>query len=236
MEQVIPLLYCKSLDATLAFYQALGFEVTYRQDWPYPYAAVQRGDITLHFAKRAKPSACLIFVSDVHPLHQSFADGLRGHYGQVPTAGQPRITRLRPEQTRFSLFDPSGNSLMYINQDEPEPDYGAASDSQSADSQSALMQALENAIFLRDTYTDDKGAARVLDLVLKRNPSADGIERARVLAARAELAVAMGDLALADTLQAELQQMALSESDRARHADELNAAARLAQWIGVSET
>src|SRR5690606_1028347 len=105
---------------------------TYRQDWPYPYAAVQRGSIALHFAKRAKPSACLIFVSDVHPLHRDFADALRGHYGQVPTAGQPRITRLRPDQTRFSLFDPSGNTLLYINQDEPEPDYGASSDNQSA--------------------------------------------------------------------------------------------------------
>lgn len=229
MEKVIPLLYCKSLDAMLEFYQVLGFEVTYRQDWPYVYAAVSRGGVMLHFARRAKPAACLVFVPDVHPLYRTFADALRSHYGQIPTAGQPRITRLRPEQTRFSLFDPSGSSLLYINQNEPDPDY-----SESSGEQSPLMQALENAIFLRDTYTDDKGAARVLDLVLKRNPSADGIERARVLAARAELAVAMGDLALAETLQAELRQMALSESDRARYTDELDAAARLAAWRGLA--
>ena len=63
MEDVIPLLYCQSLEAMLEFYQALGFEVTYRQEWPYVYAAVSRGHVTLHFTRRAKPAASLTITT-----------------------------------------------------------------------------------------------------------------------------------------------------------------------------
>jgi hypothetical protein len=33
-ERTIPILPCRSIDATLAFYEALGFENTYRQERP----------------------------------------------------------------------------------------------------------------------------------------------------------------------------------------------------------
>jgi hypothetical protein len=39
-----PLFPCVSLDETLAFYRALGFEVTHEQSDPYVYGAVRRGD------------------------------------------------------------------------------------------------------------------------------------------------------------------------------------------------
>jgi hypothetical protein len=101
---------CVALAATLYFYRTLGFEVTYEQQTPYEYGAVRRGGIDLHFhgRKQVNPeksfSTCLVFVSGVEPYHRAFADALRAKYGKVPTAGLPRITRLRRGQTRFAAF------------------------------------------------------------------------------------------------------------------------------------
>nr|WP_258545684.1 hypothetical protein [Micromonospora provocatoris] len=48
-ETTIPLLPCRSLDDVAPFYQALGFEVTYRQERPNPYLTLRREDLHLHF-------------------------------------------------------------------------------------------------------------------------------------------------------------------------------------------
>lgn len=230
----VPLLPCGSLTDTLDFYRTLGFEITHEQESPYAYGAVQRGDFQLHFshlrvygAKNAF-GACLVFVPDVEGVHRAFADGLRAKYGVIPTADLPRITRFKQGHTRFKLFDPTGNVLIYIQQDEPEMAYGD-SDAITSD----LMQALDNAVFLRDTYANDKAAAHALDLALSRSQAADPLELARVLAARAELAVAMGEKEKAQALKEELKPIELSEADRARYRDELNAADDLERWIGV---
>ena len=190
-ESVIPLLPCASLDETLDFYQALGFEVTHQQREPYLYAAVRRGQIELNFASLrvygAKNAfgAYLVFVPEVGSYHRAFADGLRARYGSIPTAGLPRITRPRKGQTRFMVFDPSGNMVIYIDRDEPEGAYGEAEGQMSE-----LAQAIGNAAFLRDTYANDEAAAKVLDGAIERHEAAAPLDRARALAARAELAVA----------------------------------------------
>jgi len=234
-ESTIPLFPCKSLQETLDFYQTLGFEVDYQQDDPYLYAAVHRGGVQLHFSKLAtwhtRNSVCLIFVSDVALYHRTFADALRVKYGRVPTADLPRITRLRPGQTRFHIFDPSENILLFINRDEPEMDY-----SWYEREQSRLASAIENAAFLRDTYVNDKAAAQVLDKALAHKETADHpLERARALAARAELAVAMGDAERARAVRAELQQIVLSDAERAQFRHELQAADNLEQWLTQPE-
>ncbi len=64
-----------------------------------------------------------------------------------------------------------------------------------------------------------------------RHETADPIERARVLAARAELAVAMGDAERAQAVRLELQQILLSDEDRDRFRDELQAADDLERWL-----
>ncbi|GAA2505777.1 hypothetical protein Ahu01nite_042670 [Winogradskya humida] len=48
-EVTVPLLPCGSIDDIADFYQALGFEVTYRQTKPNPYVAIRREDLHLHF-------------------------------------------------------------------------------------------------------------------------------------------------------------------------------------------
>jgi catechol 2,3-dioxygenase-like lactoylglutathione lyase family enzyme len=232
METAIPLFPCVSLDETLDFYQTLGFEVTFQQKEPYPYGAVCLGGVKLHFSRLTVYSpknafgTCLVFVPEVGPYHRTFTDALRVKYGQVPTACLPRITRLRQNQTRFKVFDPSGNLVIYINRDEPDAVYGW-----SEENLSELAQALENAVFLRDTYANDRSAAKVLDVALARHESADPVDRARALAARAELAVAMGETKLAQAIRLELQQIPLSDEDRNRFRHELQAGDDLERWL-----
>ena len=47
--RVVPVLPCESLDESLTFYRALGFEVTYEQTTPYVYGAVRWGGVDLNF-------------------------------------------------------------------------------------------------------------------------------------------------------------------------------------------
>lgn len=231
METTATLFPCKSLDRTLDFYRTLGFSVSYAQDEPYIYAAVCRGDVTLHFSKLTtwgtKHAVCLVFVPEIGSYHTAFADALRKKYGRVPTAGSPRLTRPRPNATRFHVVDPDGNALIYIDQHEGDADY-----TWFERNVSELEGALDNAVFLRDTYVNDVAAARVLDKALARHGStASPIDHARALAARAELAVAMGETALADSLRAELKGIALTDDERANFRHELEAADTLERWI-----
>lgn len=235
---VIPVLPCLALDETLDFYRALGFTVTHEQTRPYMYGAVALEGIELHFTKAAakQPGAlCLLMVEAVDPYHERFAAGLRAQYGRVPTAGKPRITRLRSGQTRFYLFDPAGNQLLFIAMNEPSIDYEAYDDTLSA-----LGQTLVNASFVRDTYTDDEKAAKVLDKALARAAKKgwEGVavvDRARALAARAEIAVALGDTAHAAELQRELAALPLDEETWHTYREELEAPQRLARWIETAE-
>ncbi|SIN87895.1 hypothetical protein SAMN05444166_1407 [Singulisphaera sp. GP187] len=231
----IPVFPCALPDETLEFYQALGFEVTHRQVKPYIYLAMRLGGFNLHFHGGGKPDPkgnagiCLVMVEEVEPYHQSFFKGLKGKYGRVPTSGLPRITRLKPGQCRFTVVDPGGNSMIYIAREEPKYEYP---DKEKWSKLSPMERALETATNFRDMRGMDAAAAKVLDLALAKNPEAAPVERARVLAARAELAVAMGDEACARSTRAELGRLALSDEDRVRYQCELQAADELERTIG----
>jgi catechol 2,3-dioxygenase-like lactoylglutathione lyase family enzyme len=226
---MIPVLPCVSIDETLDFYRTLGFEVTHKQTSPYVWLAVRRGGIELQFFgfKELDPkeafSTCLVMVPEVETYHRSFADALREKYGKLPTTGIPRITRFRAGQTRFTVVDPSGNSVIYIRRDEPDVEYYG----KPGEKRSGLAKAIETATVLRDFKEDDAAAAKVLDVALAKDVSADPVDRARALAARAELAVAMGDAERARAVRAELQQIPLSDRDRDRFRHELQAADEL---------
>lgn len=226
----IPILPCISVDDTLTFYRALGFEVTYQQTRPYVYAATRRGDVNLHFVGIAKLtpeqnySSCLVIVPELDQLYASFRDSWKRAYGKLPLKGWPRISRLRPGASRFTLVDVAGNSLIFIRQDAPD-DYDEDRNAQTSDS--LLGKALKQARRFRDFKNDDVAAAKVLDVALRKDNVGSDIDRARVLAARIELALALGDEARASTARTELQSLALSDTDRERYQDELTAADRL---------
>ncbi|WP_129349417.1 hypothetical protein [Sorangium cellulosum] len=216
---MIPVLPCVSMAETLAFYRRLGFEVTHEQTSPNVYAATRRGDIHLHFMglKKLDPgqsySTCLALVPEVEGLHQAFADGLRQAYGKLPLTGVPRITRMRKGQSRFTVVDVAGNSVIFIKRDAPEEDDEGASGSRS---NTRLGRALRAAARLRDFKNDDAAAAKVLDVALAHDEPAAPLERAHALAARLELAVVLGEEARALSLRAELDGVPLSDEERAQ--------------------
>src|SRR5690606_22673359 len=98
-EITIPALPCASINETVEFYVALGFEITYQQTHPNNYAVVKHEDIELHFfsMKGYEPkdsySTCLVMVEDTDMIYQTFAASLRQHYGKLPVTGIPRIGR-----------------------------------------------------------------------------------------------------------------------------------------------
>ncbi|MCE9673898.1 VOC family protein [Myxococcus stipitatus] len=225
----IPMLPCVELEPTLAFYERLGFEVTYRQQRPNPYAATRRGGAQLHFfgMKGLEPSqafsTCLVIVDEVESLHATFADALRAAHGRLPLRGVPRITRMRPGQSRFSVVDPSGNTLIFVRRDERQ----GAGDGEGRGQASPLGEALALARRLRDFRNDDVAAAKVLDAALKKDASGTRLERARVLLARAELAVALGDGAAARALQGALDGLQLGVEEREALREDLRVLERI---------
>lgn len=218
----IPVLPCLPLEQTLPFYQALGFEVMQQQKAPNVYAALKRGEAHLHVfgMKGLDPaksfSMCLIIVPEVEALHERFTEALRSFLGRVPLKGIPRITRMKRGQTRFTVVDPAGNYLLFIRRDEPNPH-------EEPVPTSPLQKALHSARLFRDYKNDDALAAKVLDAALAKNQKAPAVDRARALAARAELALALGQAEEATRLRQELDALQLSAEEQQRYKSELTA-------------
>lgn len=204
--KTIPALPCVSLDETLEVWTALGYEVTYTQKAPNPYGVVARDGYELHFygLKGLDPTnaftTCLVMVPEVEDLHAEFSDRLRRFLGRSPAKGLPRISRMRPGQTRFTLTDPNGNSVIYIRYGpEDEEEAQAYKDPDL----SPLQRAIKLATRLRDYHLDDHSAAKALDVALKRAQDERPEDVATALEARAELAQAMEDHELSQRLEAE---------------------------------
>ena len=95
MTRTVPLLPCRELDDVVPFYEALGFQVTYRQARPNPIVSFRREDVDLMFFGVAgfEPAdsmgSCLLIVPDTRALFEEFAAGLRAHYGRLPISGIP---------------------------------------------------------------------------------------------------------------------------------------------------
>jgi hypothetical protein len=202
---------------TLDFYQQVGFRVTFQQKAPNAYAVVALDSLELHLygLKGLQPdqshSTCLILVPDLEALLQYFTAALKSSYGRVPVSGYPRISRMRPKQTRFTLVDGAGNSLIFIQ------DQIGTEDKQQVDEEQALGsidKALANAARLRDLKVDDASAAKVLDVALARHPDASPVETARLLAARLELAIALREPDLAKGLGQKLEALKLSDEEQ----------------------
>jgi hypothetical protein len=222
----IPCLPCVSMAESLDFYRALGFAVTYQQKSPNEYAVVRQGGCEIHLfgLKGLKAedgySVCCVVVPEVEPLHRAFGEALRRKYGKLPIAGFPRITRFKAGQTRFTVTDPSGNSVIFVKRSAHE-----GGDSRA--NKTGLAKAIDTAARLRDESGDDESAAKVLDVALDRYRDAPALDRARALAARAELAVALGEAERLRSLREELRRTPVSDEDRENYRHELGAAEAL---------
>jgi len=234
-EVMIPALPCASIKETLEFYVALGFEITYQQQRPNVYASVRRGGIELHFfsLKGYVPadsySTCLVIVPDADALHKAFSEGLRAHYGKVPLAGIPRISKPNHNNAdgdrRFIVVDPGGNWIRFIQR---------ASESTNKGYQVAstkLAQAIHTAGILADSHGDHAAAAKLLDVALAREANPSAKERLQVMVARAWVAVTMDDQTLARTILDDIRQIPLRDDERGALAAELKRADELEQLL-----
>lgn len=183
--------------ATLTFWETLGFKITHRQDRPYKYAVIERNGCQVHFYHNKsadisiQDNSCLIIVNAIEDVHHEFSGCLKSKLGKVPSSGLPRISRMKPTQTRFTVADPSGNSVILIQHGGKDK-----SDYESADQKylTEFEKSIALAVRLRDFKEDYPVAARALDNALKKK----GIEverdqKAEALIIRAELARILND-------------------------------------------
>ncbi|MGC5031254.1 hypothetical protein [Micromonospora sp. DT229] len=128
-----------------------------------------------------------------------------------PSGGQsPRITRYRPGASRFSIVDPSGNTITFIRRDEPaEVEYGGSKEL------GGLARVLDNARILREFKSDDQAAFRALNSGLRRHgDEAPAVEQALALAALIELSTALGKSDLVPAWGDRLLVLSLTARDR----------------------
>ena len=219
----IPALPCVSLDEALSFWRDLDFEITYTQRAPNEYAVIRYDDFDLHIfgLKGLKPAAnfstCLVVRDEIELLHAEFSARLRSVLGRVPIKGFPRITRMRPGQTRFTLTDVSGNSIIFIRRGGDDETTAQAYKQREL---TPIQRAVALAARLRDYKNDDALAARTLDQALARAGSASASDLAQALVARLDLAIAHQEVERADELRRSLAALNLTDADRAAVSNE----------------
>jgi catechol 2,3-dioxygenase-like lactoylglutathione lyase family enzyme len=233
-ERTYPGLPCREIDESIAFYRSLGFETTYRQVRPNPYAVVARKDFHVHlfgmddFDPAQSYGTVIVTVPDPDSLYREFATGLRSAYGKLPVAGIPRITRPRKKYGTvrgFSVVDPGGNWLRISRSGDTEDD-------DSAEPSAGLSQVLDVASRLGDARGDDALALRTLESGIRRfSETASATELARAQLYRVELAVRIDDPALARAALTAAEALDLPEDDHADLTEEFAHATELVEGV-----
>ncbi|MFD5335202.1 bleomycin resistance protein [Streptomyces hawaiiensis] len=229
-EKTIPILPCRTLQPVLDFYTALGFEVTYQQRSPNPYAVVERGGIELQFfaMKQYEPtvsfSTCYVLTDDVDGLYQAFRAGLKETYGRVPTRGLPRVGPLKDMSygvRQFLMTDPGGNCVRVGQRTGQERHHGPAPEE-------TFARALHFASLLADSKGDAAGAAKVIDRVLcLTDETPTRVQLLQLLVLRADVAGRLGDEEASATALARAAALDLAEAERDRGRDALTRLADL---------
>src|SRR5687768_13721701 len=229
-ERTYPILPCREIDESIAFYETLGFKKTYRQVRPNPSAVVALEDIQIHlfgiegFNPADSYGSVIVAVPDPDSLYHDFAAGLRKTYGKLPVAGIPRILRPRKKYGTvrgFSVVDPGGNWLRIYKLGESEQE-------DSAEKAEGLAQIIYVAARLGDAHGDEALALKTLESGLTRFGDAAGaMELARAHLYRAELAVRTNDPALARSSLAAATSLDLTSEETADLEDEVAHATEL---------
>ncbi|NML39976.1 hypothetical protein HHL17_22435 [Chitinophaga sp. G-6-1-13] len=214
----IPGLPCASIEETLSFWEMLGFEITYKQTRPYQYGVVERGGSAIHFGGfkgmgTAQYHGCLVAVPDAAEVYREFTERMKAKLGRVPHTGQPRISRMKPGTTRFTLTDVSGNGIIFIGLGDKDQETWEEADNEH---QSPLRKAITQATRFRDYKEDEKAAVKILDVALKKAAHEDKVTMAEALIIRMDLASVMGDHDYAAECNLQLNKLDLPEGDMKR--------------------
>jgi catechol 2,3-dioxygenase-like lactoylglutathione lyase family enzyme len=233
-EVTIPILPCRDLDEAIPFYEALGFEQTYRQKRPNPYAVVVREDLQIHlfgledFDPQHSTGNVIVAVPDPDGLYEDFAAGLRAAYGKLPSAGIPRLLRPRKKfgtVRGFSVVDPGGNWLRFSRLGDTEEEV-------AKEKTTGLARVIDNAARQGDARGDDGAALTVLENGLARFTDAPSVDRVRALLYRAELAVRLDDPAQAIGSLNEARSVDLGDDEQFAVEADLAHAAELVAGLG----
>ncbi|MFJ2961808.1 bleomycin resistance protein [Streptomyces collinus] len=229
-EKTIPILPCRTLQPVLDFYTALGFEVTYQQRSPNPYAVVERGGIELQFfaMKQYEPAAsfstCYVLTDDVDGLYRAFRAGLRKTYGRIPTRGLPRVGPLKDMAygvRQFLVTDPGGNCVRVGQRTGGERHHGPAPEE-------TFARALDFASLLADSKGDPAGAAKVVDRVLGlTDETPTRVQLLQLLVLRADVAARLDDEEATATALARAAALDLTAAEREQGRDALTRLADL---------
>ncbi|MEU7644749.1 bleomycin resistance protein [Streptomyces huasconensis] len=216
-EKAIPMLPCQSLQPVLDFYTALGFEVTFQQKSPNPYAVVVYGGIELHFfgMKGYDPtqsySGCCVATDDVDTLHAAFRAGLKATYGKIPSRGLPRIGPIKDMSygaRQFLLSDPGGNCVRVAQKISENQHHRPAP-------KETFARSLHYAAIFTHSREDPAGAAQIIDRVLGlEDERPTPLQEARLLLLRAEAAHQLGDDATAEHMLDTAAAVQLTEEQR----------------------
>ncbi|WP_407289129.1 bleomycin resistance protein [Streptomyces sp. BP-8] len=223
-EKTIPILPCRTLQPVLDFYGALGFEVTFQQKSPNPYAAVERGGIHLQFfgMKHYDPagsfSTCYVRTHDVDGLYEAFRTGLKAAYGRLPTRGLPRIGPLRDTTygtRQFLMSDPGGNCLRIGQQTSEDPRHRPAP-------RETFARALHHASLFADSKEDLARAAKIIDRALTlEDERPTPVQLLQLLILRADTARRLGDEEIAASALREAAAIRLTTEERHSVRDDL---------------
>jgi catechol 2,3-dioxygenase-like lactoylglutathione lyase family enzyme len=232
-ERTYPILPCRELDESIAFYETLGFKKTYRQVRPNPSAVVALEDIQIHlfgmegFNPADSYGSVIVAVPDPDGLYHDFAAGLRKTYGKLPVAGIPRILRPRKRHGTvrgFTVVDPGGNWLRVYK-------LGDSEQEASLEKTEGLAQIINVAARLGDAHGDEVLALKTLENGLTRFPEAASMERVKAYLYRAELAVRTKDDELARSSLTAAKSLELTDTERATIADEFEHVAALVREL-----
>lgn len=216
-EKTIPLLPCRTIQPVIDFYAALGFEVTFSQKSPNPFAVVERGDIGLQFfgMKKYEPSesysTCYVLTDDVDGLYEAFRAGLKAAYGKIPSRGIPRIGPLKDMSygvRQFLMTDPGGNCVR-VGQPTSDDLHHRPAPGET------FARALHNATLFADSKEDPAGAAKIIDRVLgSEGEHPAPAQLVRLLVLRGDVAGRLGDEATAASALKRAAAVQLTDEER----------------------
>lgn len=207
MNSITPIFPCTSLDELLQFYQTLGFDVTYHQKSPSPYAVVEKGWIKLDFYgnKHHDPQkcyhTCYILTQEADELYQTFTDALRSKYGKLPTRGLPRISEIRDKTSgvrEFMFSDVAGNCIRIGKKINKQDDEAYTEEIKAANKRLSL--ALDFAYKSEDEPNEYEIVSKIYDKAIERDKDKPCINLFKVMIHRADIAIGQGERQLAKEL------------------------------------
>lgn len=214
MNIITPIFPCLSLDELLTFYQSLGFDISYYQKSPNPYACLTKGWIRIDFygIKHHDPKkvyhTCYILTDEVDELYESFSDALRAMYGKLPTRGLPRISEIRDKTNdgvrEFKLVDIAGTCLRFgkkLAAGNEEEQYSKA----VASANNRLLLALDYAYKKEDEADELAVVSRLLDKAIEKERHHACINLYKVMTLRADIAIEKREYDLAGELLKEVK-------------------------------